>query len=198
MPRSLEEQFETTNAVTLCARLFALDRVRTDYLQRTELPIPAQDVQVLTRLTDEMDRLLREAEDRARYLHHVIAEHAEELHGSYERILSEDELTGDQKMQLQEIVMRHGGISEYGRTSAYAVVEMAPMERERLAAEMDAIRGGGPIAGEPVGDLTPQFLCNIAVGCIVGGLLSPPPMNIVAVSIGLLTVVHVHAIGEEC
>jgi hypothetical protein len=195
MPLSLEEQFETANAVTLFARLFALDRVRTDYLQRAEQPIPDQDMRVLSDLSDAMDHLLLEAEERARYLADVIAEHPEELQESYERILSEDnELTRTQKRQIRRIIMRHGGISEYGRTSAYEIMETASIERETLAVEMADIRRGGFAAG----DLSIQFLCALAVGCFIGGVVSPPPQNIIGMITGVLVYGHVIAIGEDC
>jgi hypothetical protein len=196
MPLSLEEQYETAKTVNVFARLITLDRVWTDYLRRAERPIPEQDMEVLTALVGEMTRLLEDAEDRARYLYDVIAEHRVELYEASERMLTEVQLTVDQRKRLQDVVMRYGHIAEYGRTSADWIVEMAPSEREALAIQLSDIGDGGV---ETRGDLSPQFLCNIAAGCIVGGLLAPPPMNLVAVGIGLLTIAHVeYAMGEEC
>ena len=50
---TLEEQFGAVDAMTQFARLSALDRVWTDYLERASRPIPQQDVRILGRLTDE-------------------------------------------------------------------------------------------------------------------------------------------------
>ncbi len=192
---SLEEQFQAADTVNAFARLLALDRIRTDYVQRAERPIPEQDVLTLSDLTDEVDELLGEAQDRVRFLHLVILEHSEELHESYMRMLSSDELTEDQKGRLQDAPRPHGmNIVEYGRISTLEVGFGTPTERETLAAEMTAIRRGGFAAG----DLSPQFRCQIAGACIVGGLLASPPMNLIGVSIGLLTLGHVYAIGEKC
>jgi hypothetical protein len=196
MPLSLEEQFFAAETVTAFARLLALDRIRTDYLQKAERPIPEQDVRTLSDLTDEMDGLLEEAQYRGRDLNNVIHEHGEELHESYMRMLSSDELTEDQKGRLQDATLPYRmNIVEYGSISVLEVVAGAPAERETLATEMRDIRRGGFAAS----DLSPQYLCNLAAGCIVGGLLAPPPTNIMVVVIGILTIVHVEAIvGEEC
>jgi hypothetical protein len=195
MPLSLEEQYFAADTVNVIARLLALDRIRTDYLQRAERPIPEQAVQNLQNLTGEMDVLLEMAQERARDLNSVIREHRDELYDGYRRMLSSDELTEDQKDRLEDAPRRYGrDIAEYGMTSVEVVVARAPTERETLRTEMRNIRRGGFAAG----DLSPQFLCNLAGACIVSGLFAPPPMNIVGVVIGILAIVHVEATGEEC
>jgi len=195
MPLSLEEQYFAADTVNVCARLLALDRIRTDYLQRAEHPIPEQDVQTLSDLTDEMDGLLEEVQYRGRDFNNVIREYREELYESYMRMLSsDDELTEDQKDRLEDAPRRYGDIAEYGMTSVEEATLGARTERETLATEMRNIRRGG----FAVGDLSPQFLCNLAGVCIVSGLFAPPPMNFVGVVIGILAIVHVEATGEEC
>ena len=139
MTLNLEEQFGATDAMTQFARLAALDQVWTDYLERAEQPIPERDLQVLERLTDEMDRLLQEAPDRAGYLDYLAAHHAEELEEEYGRVLESDELTESEKERLQATVERRGDIVEYARSGANVVLNEAPAEREVLAAKMNTI-----------------------------------------------------------
>jgi hypothetical protein len=194
MPLSLKEQFRAADAVTLFGRLFALDQVRTDYLERVEGPIPDEDVGVLSDMTDEMNRLLGVAEGHAGYLSHLIELHPEELVAGYTRMFWTDALSGDQKMRLSLAVERHGHLIESGRMSTAQVMAGAQIERARLATEMEAIYSGGSAAG----DLSSEYLCNMALACIVGGLLSLPPTNIVGVSVGLLMMGQVYARGEEC
>jgi hypothetical protein len=196
MPLSLEEQLETTTAVTQFSRLYALDRLWTDYLQqRTEPPIPEQDVQVLEKLANEMDTLLQEAPNRATYLvNTLIAAHNEELQESYERIFWGDGLTGDQKMRLRDIVNNGGGIGEYSTTTAVSIQGTAPSERQVLTDKMATIRRGNFAAG----DLSTAFICGLAGGCITGGLFAPPPMNFIGVGIGLTVIGGVFASGERC
>jgi hypothetical protein len=196
MPLSFAEQLETTDTVTQFARLYALDRLWTVYLQRAERPISEQDVQVLERVTGEMDELLQAAPASAETLDYAIVEHTEELYASYERILfSEDGLAEDQKMRLRDIATHHRDIFEYGMISARTVMAMAPVERETLAAEMEIIRRGGPMA---TGDLSKEFGCNLAGGCIIGGLFAPPPMNLVGVGIGLTILLGYEVSGDPC
>jgi hypothetical protein len=202
MPLSLEEQYRVADIVTLSARLYALDRVRTEYLQRAEQPIPERDVTVLSELTDAMGGLLQEAPKHAIHLRRVIVEHSGELRETYERVVwredqreaQEDLFVGDQRERFQDIVARHGGISEYGVTNVQGVMERAHIERGMLEAEMNTIRRGGFAAG----DLGEEFLCNIAAMCIVGGLFAPPPMNIVGVGVGLATLGGIYASGGNC
>jgi hypothetical protein len=194
MPLRPTEQLETTNVVTQFTRLYALDAMRTEYLQRAEHPIPQEDMQALSKATEEMDALLEQAPSSAWGMDYIIVEHSEELREGYERILSEYEFAGNQKERLQDIVARYGDIVEYGRASAQRVAAMAPVERDTLQAEMNAIRGGGFAAG----DLSEQFLCNIAAGCIIGGFFAAPPMNIVGFGIGLAALGGVYASGGEC
>ncbi len=122
-----------------------MDRLSTTCAER---PIPEQDVQVLERVVGEMDEHLQAAPDSAGYLDRLIAEYTEELYESYERLLPSEELTESQKTRLQDIVARHGGISDYGRMSADAVSVLAEGERETLAAQMETIRRGG-LLGPP-------------------------------------------------
>src|SRR5215213_8347236 len=110
MPLSLEEQLRAVNVVTVFGRLFALDRVRTDYLESVEQPIPDEDIEVLSDLTDEMARILREADDRARNLLFLIHSYPFELEESYYRILSTAALSEDQRERLDAEVGRQGGL----------------------------------------------------------------------------------------
>jgi len=194
MPLSLQEQFETAEAITLFGRLFALDQVRTDYLERVEGPIREEDIDSLAGLTSAMNELLREAEGRAEYLGHIIELHPADLDEGYVRILWTDALSGDQKMRLSFAVERRGNLIESSMMSTSEVQSGALTERETLANEMEAIYSGGSAAG----DLSSRFLCNMAIACIAAGLVSLPPMNIVGVSIGLLMMGPVYARGEEC
>lgn len=194
MPLSFEEQFWTTNAMTQFARLAALDRIWTDYLDHARRPIPEQDVRTLEWLSDAMSELLQEATDRAGYLDSVCSEHSEELEEEYERLLESDELTEGNKARLQETVERNGGILEYARSSANAILNEAPSQAEALAAKMDAIRSGRFAPG----DLSATFLCNLAAGCIISGLFAPPPTNLIGVGTGLAIIIGVSARGEEC
>ena len=195
MPLSLEEQFRAADAVTLFGRLFALDQVRTDYLERVERPIPDEDVEVLSEMTDEMNRLLVVAEGHAGYLTHLIELHPEELDEGYIRMVWTDALSGDQKMRLSLAVERHGNLFESSRISTAEVMSGADTEREALETEMEAIYSGGSAAG----DLSSRFLCNMAIACTAGGLLAlPPTTGIVGVTLGLLMMGQVYARGEEC
>jgi hypothetical protein len=194
MPLSLEEQFKAADAVTLFSRLFALDQVRTDYLERVERPIPDEDVGVLSEMTDEMNRLLGVAAGHSEYLNHLIELHPEELDEGYVRMFWTDALSGDQKMRLRLAVERYGNLIEYGKMSTAEVMAGAEIESDRLVTEMDAISSGGSAAG----DLSSEFLCNMALACIAGGILSLHPTNIVGVSFGLLMIGQVWARGEEC
>jgi hypothetical protein len=194
MPLSLEEQFRAADAVTLFGRLFALDQVRTDYLERVEGPISDEDVGVLSDMTDEMNGLLGVAEGHAGYVSHLIELHPEELNKGYIRVFWTDALSGDQKMRLSLAVERHGNLIESSMMSTAEVQSGALTEREALANEMEAIYSGGSAEG----DLSSKFLCDLAMVCIAGGLLSPPPTNIVGVTVGLLMMGPVYARGEEC
>jgi hypothetical protein len=194
MPLSLGDQFRTAEMVNQFGRLIAQDRIRTDYLGRVEQPIPHEDMDTFSDLTGNMDQLLAQAHADAESLLYLIEKYPEELEKSYGRIFWADALTGEQKMRLDAAVERHPGPAEYGIISARAVFVGALTEREMLEAEMRAIRRGDIAAG----DLSSNFLCNLAGACIVGGLFAPPPMNIVGVSIGVLTIGHVYAIGDEC
>lgn len=194
MPLNLEEQFWATSAMTQFVRLGALDQVWTDYLERAERPIPERDLQILERLTDEMDQLLQEAPDRAGYLDYLVTEHAEELEEEYGRVLESDELTESEKERLRATVERRGGIVEYGRSGANAILNEATAESEVLAAKMNTIRSGGFAPG----DLSTQFVCNLATGCILGGLFAPPPMNIFGVGAGIILIIGIEARGDEC
>lgn len=195
MPLNLEEQFGATDAMTQFARLAALDQVWTDYLERAERPIPQRDLQILERLTDDMDQLLREAPDHAGYLDHLAAKHPEELEEEYGRVLESDELTESQKERLRATVERRDGIVEYARSGANAVLNEAPAEREALAAKMNTIRSGGFAPG----DLSAKFLCDLASVCIATSLLTAaPPMNMVGVGVGIAIIVGVYVRGDEC
>jgi len=197
MPLSLQEQFETVGAVTVFGRLFSLDRIRTDYLERVEQPIPTQDMQALSGLTREMDRLLQEARSHTESLSRIFFRHGEEeeLEKRYKRILWTDALTGDQKLQLELTISRYDDNPRYFcLDSLDRVWTEVEAERETLATEMTAIHSGGSAAG----DLSSRFLCNMGAACIVGGLFAPPPTNIVGVGVGLLMIGQVYAMGEEC
>lgn len=194
MPLNLEEQFGATDAMTQVARLGALDQVWTDYLERAERPIPQRDLQTLERLTDEMDRLLQEAPDRAGYLDYLVAHHAEELEEEYSRILESDELTESEKERLQTTVERRGDIVEYARSGANVVLNESSTEREALAAKMNTIRSGDFAPG----DLSAGFICGLAAGCITGGLFAPPPANFLGIGAGVVMIAAVYARGEEC
>jgi hypothetical protein len=195
MPLSLQDQFAAADAVTVFGRLFALDQVRTDYLERVQRPIPDEDVGVLSEMTDEMNRLLGVAAAHAEYLNHLIELHPEELDEGYIRMLWTDALSGDQKMRLSFAVERYGNLIEYGMVSTKELTARAEIESERLVTEMDAISSDGSAAG----DLSSRFLCNMAIACIAGGLLAlPPTTSIVGVTLGLLMIGQVYARGEEC
>jgi len=145
-------------------------------------------------MTDEVARLLWLAQDHAAYLNHIIELHPEELDQGYVRILWTDALSGDQKMQLNFAVERHGNLIESSMMSTAEVQSGVEAEREALQTEMEAIYSGGSAEG----DLSSRFLCNMAIACIAGGLLSLPPTNIVGVTVGLLMMGQVYARGEEC
>jgi len=194
MPLSLQEQFVTADAVSVFGRLFALDQVRTDYLERVARPIPDEDVQVLSDMTGEMNGLLGVAAGYAGNLNHLIELHPEELGEGYIRVFWTDALSGDQKMRLSFAVERYGDLIEYGLMSTSEVRAGAETESEALTTEMQAIYSGGPFEG----DLSSRFLCNMAIACIAAGLLSLPPTNIVGVTVGLLMMAPVYARGEEC
>lgn len=97
-------------------------------------------------------------------------------------------------MRLSLAVERHGNLIEYGLMSTAEVMSRTQTERVALTIEMDAIFSNGSAAG----DLSSEFLCKMAMACIVGGLLSLPPTNIVGVSVGLLMLGQVYTRGEEC
>jgi len=145
-------------------------------------------------MTDEVARLLWLAQDHAGYLNHIIELHPEELDQGYVRILWTDALSGDQKMQLNFAVERHGNLIESSMMSTAEVQSGVEAEREALQTEMEAIYSGGSAEG----DLSSRFLCNMAIACIAGGLLFLPPTNIVGVTVGLLMMGQVYARGEEC
>src|SRR5918993_5123513 len=194
MPLSPQEQFRVVDAVSLFGRLFALDEVRTDYLERVDGPIPAEDLGFLSELTDEVARLLWLAQDHARYLHHIIELHPEDLDEGYVRILWTDALSGDQKMRMSFAVERHGNLIESCMMSTDEVQSGVEAERDALETEMEAIYSGGSAEGA----LSSRFLCNMAIACIAAGLYALPPANIVGVTVGLLMMGQVYARGEEC
>lgn len=194
MSLNLEEQFGATDAMTQFARLAALDQVWTDYLERAERPIPQRDLQILERLTDEMDRLLQEAPDRAGYLEYLVREHTEELEEEYGRVLKSDKLTESEKERLRATVERRDDIVKYARSGANVVLNEAPAEREALAAKMNTIRSGDFAPG----DLSAGFICGLAATCIGSSLIVPPPMNLFGVGAGVVMIAAVYARGEEC
>jgi len=209
MPLSLGEQVGATEAVNQCTRLWSLDRLWTDYLQRAEWytierdyrgymvseGISEEDEETLGEVAEQMVYLLEEAQESARFLGNAITEHLEELNEGYQRILTEDELTEDQNMLLQDVAdTRHGGISAYGSSSAQEVLDKVPIERQTLEAQMSTLGSGGLAEG----DLSKDFGCNLAGLCIVSGIFAPPPMNLIGISIGLTILVSYEVGGEPC
>lgn len=193
MALSFEEQFGAVNAANQFERLVHLDQLWTNYLQDVK-EIHERDIILLTRLTDEMSNLLRAAPDRAGYLEHVVADNQGYFERYYEQINQWEILSNSGRERLGQLVRRHGGVVEYCRNGLRFIGERSNGELEQLTAKMERIRGGGFTPG----DLSPQFICNLACGCIAGGIAAPPPANAVAIGAGLAMLLFLQSKGEDC
>jgi hypothetical protein len=193
MVLSMEEQLGAVDAITQFEKLFFLDRVWTSYLESAR-EIPAHEIALLDRLTGEMSDLLRAAPDRAMYLDYVVGDHLEEFAGRYEQTLKWRELSNDGTERLRQLADRHGGMVEYCRSGLQSIARSSETELGQLAGKMERIRRGGFTPG----DLSAQFMCNLACGCIAGGVVAPPPANSVGIAAGLAILLFLRSKGEEC
>ena len=194
MPLTLSEQFGAIDSSTQFTRLSALDRIWTDYLNTAKPPIPEDDVRMLVRLSETMAGLLDRAPDIAGYLNSIVNSNKEELQNEYLRIISADYLTDEIKVRVATTVERHGYILNAVNDATQFVRDNAHLEKQALEAKMATIEAGGFSPG----DLTPNFLCNLGLALIGGGIFAPFPMNIVGVSAGAAVIIGVERSGNEC
>jgi hypothetical protein len=194
MPLTLSEQFGAIDATTQFTRLSALDRIWTDYLNTAKPPIPEEDVRMLARLSEIMAGLLDRAPDLAGYLNSIVNSHAEELENEYLRVIRGDDLTEQTRVRVASAVERHGYILDAVNGATQFVRDNAHFEKQALEAKIATIEGGG----FSLGDLTPNFLCNLGLTLIGGGIFAPFPLNIVGISAGAAVIIGVERSGNEC
>lgn len=163
----LAEQREIAEALSTFVSLKTLDVTWTDYLDNTP-EIPHGHVHELRLLSDQMKQHLESASQHAQRLQVIFRERAAELTQAYEEAIAGNAFTAEQKQFLQSRVESNGGIVNYGVQGVQGVHELAPRESAELTAKMQNVEARH--SGE--GDLSRDFICKVAAGCVAGGIVS--------------------------
>lgn len=155
----LEEKYQSAQTVESLFQFHTLNDLRERYLAETP-QIPQADLPAYERLTVELNRHRQEASQRSRALLDIVQKDSTLSESAYEQALVLPNLTDEQKKWLQSHVQRQENFV------AYAQATLTDLQRSL----------GAP--GEHAGSegiqprLSKNFVCGVAGGLIVGGILS--------------------------
>jgi len=206
MPLELTEAYRNTLVVSDFTRLASLDGSWTSYLEHATGPIEAEAHSALELIASEMLDILSRSRDAADYELYLTYKYPEDVEANYEQLLKGEvaEPTGaliqtlsSYERLLPDAIARHGGILAYVRQGLTIMLDGADRERDELATKLASLRNEEATAG----DLSKEFLCDIAKGCICGGILalaSPPPIALVGLSTGVGILALLHFQGMDC
>jgi hypothetical protein len=157
-PLSAEEELQLSDAVATYFRILQFDRAWTALATRTE--DANEGLTVLLEIARELRRLIPETVEAARTVMEL-AERTQPPSG-----LSDDvEWLPDVAAAYVATVDVAGGVAQLARVAHEQLAALADVEISTLDAELEALFGGGVVAG----DLSRKFICGVAHALMVAG-----------------------------
>lgn len=166
MAINLEDAYGAAEAAAAFHRLSLLDQLWTNSLaERRELS--AQEIDVLARLSREMEAVLSDAAAHARRLRDLAETAPEDLDQSYQELLTNDRIDERQRSFLQSKVEQAGGLAQFAINSFRIVEQHASVEQEALRQKRDVLLSGNYSPG----DLSRDFSCSTYSSGVVAGAI---------------------------